>query len=203
MPAVEDRGSSNEQQPVMEKRRTVVNILFHTLLKARIVGGGSSGSRTSKTIYTSNMQLAEKACLITLTSSANLPYATRRLLRAVELDNRARVAEMAISISTSSKINGARGGGRTGRGGALEGDGGTSGGGVSSKINSWERKARSLSPAQRGAPAADNAEMAEMQAQMAVLADATNVVSQPWEPLAIPAGSKTGGRFSTRRLCVG
>eukprot|EP00752_Nemacystus_decipiens_P016892 g15121.t4 len=95
--------------------------------------------------------------------------------RAVELDNRVRVAELTMSMGTSIKNNGARGG-RPGRGGALDDDGGggTGSGGVSSKINTWERRARSLSPVRKGATTADNAEMIETQAQMAVLAEATN-----------------------------
>lgn len=59
----------------------------------------------------------------------------------------------------------------------MDDDSGTSAGGVSSKISNWERRARSLSPARKDTTAADKAGMAETQAQMAILADATNVVS--------------------------
>lgn len=81
---------------------------------------------------------------------------------------------MARSMSANNKKNSTREG-RSGLARARDTDGGVSG--VSSRITTWERKARSLSPVRKGARAVDSAEVVETRAQMAVLADATGVVS--------------------------
>lgn len=81
---------------------------------------------------------------------------------------------MKMSITATNQNHGNRG--RPGGSEEAIDDGGGLSGGVSSKINRWERKTRSLSPARQGGRAADDADMVEIQAQMAVLADATNVV---------------------------
>lgn len=79
---------------------------------------------------------------------------------------------MAMSMSaTTNKKNRAR----EERGGAFENGAGRSGEG-SSRIIKWERETRSLSPVRHGARASDNAEMIKTQAQMAVLAEATDEV---------------------------
>lgn len=93
---------------------------------------------------------------------------------AFELDNRVRVAEMRLSL-TSNSHDGRRGGG--GGVGYREGDALL--GGVSAPFHNRGRKARSLSPPSRGgsgARAAVDAEAADMHARMAVLADATGTV---------------------------
>lgn len=94
---------------------------------------------------------------------------------AFELDNRVRVAEMRISLTSNSHDG--RHGRAGGRGSYRDGSGLR--GGVSAPFQSRERKARSLSPSTRrgrGALAAVDAEAADMHARMAVIADATGTV---------------------------
>lgn len=80
---------------------------------------------------------------------------------------------MTISLTQSNQDGSRRRGG--GRGASRDGAG-VVGGRVSSKIDTWEKRARSLSPGRGGARATEIAEEAERQANLAVLAQASETV---------------------------